>query len=615
MEPVKLGFWFSPLFAIIFVLYVQRERARDAQAAEKIARNGERVQTQLAQARLRDASIRAEGTALTLLDNRNWARAVAYLGHAVALDRDNVPARTLLWQALGADLGAASNLPARTVNLPKATQGFAIGAHGRTVTCHLDTDVQLLVDVDSGESIPLDPSRRDMRFTLPWKDVRLGHPEPHYVSEDDSRVIERLDPKRGDVWEFSPDKKAFAWAGDDGIVYWRPLTETGLRKKSQKLRGKINDLWWSPTGKALAIAHGDGRLSCIDTETGRLVGQTLEGLGEYPRFVCHPDQLKVMIIRPDSHFVLHDWRLSKTREIGWWVDAKWFMLRWEKDSGPAYVGSQSSAGLIYGVLDKELPLEFYKENVDRGELSGTSDRWEISADLRWLDTGTNVGDRTVWASSAGEAVQWLELPERVVGSAHYSDDMTWVGYRKWVTEAEAEKQVLYLWPLIVPQQRREQNWAKDRDATPAATSPDGNWIRVENRDARLGDGGFVILHAATRRRVTTPSFTRWSVSPPSWTVDGGELSVETVDGKTRWSFASPGPVESWMPLLIEAASGWRFDDNGVLKGISLDERLAARARLRQLRLDGANPDVHDLEWRRLLQWWLAPSDKRTPQPE
>lgn len=43
-------------------------------------------------------------------------------------------------------------------------------------------------------------------------------------------------------------------------------------------------------------------------------------------------------------------------------------------------------------------------------------------------------------------------------------------------------------------------------------------------------------------------------------------------------------------------------------------RLAARERLRALKLDGPDADVKDPAWARLLKWWLTPYPDRPPFP-
>ena len=54
-----------------------------------------------------------------------------------------------------------------------------------------------------------------------------------------------------------------------------------------------------------------------------------------------------------------------------------------------------------------------------------------------------------------------------------------------------------------------------------------------------------------------------------------------------------------------AASGLRFNADGVLAEVPMPERLELREKLRALRPGEPGSPVRDRDWARLLRWWLT----------
>ena len=59
-----------------------------------------------------------------------------------------------------------------------------------------------------------------------------------------------------------------------------------------------------------------------------------------------------------------------------------------------------------------------------------------------------------------------------------------------------------------------------------------------------------------------------------------------------------------------AASGLRFNADGVLAEVPMPERLELREKLRALRPGEPGSPVRDRDWARLLRWWLTPPAQR-----
>jgi WD40 domain-containing protein len=125
---------------------------------------------------------------------------------------------------------------------------------------------------------------------------------------------------------------------------------------------------------------------------------------------------------------------------------------------------------------------------------------------------------------------------------------------------------------------------------------------------RAGEGIYSLELSPEGRRILT-------VDPQNtlrvWQVDGSRLPDESSPPVEKKTMAPAGvPPET----LIEALSGYRFTDDGVLHEIADTETAALRTRLRAS-VENAS------EWQPLITWWLTapqdrplfPGDKLTPR--
>jgi WD40 repeat protein len=151
-------------------------------------------------------------------------------------------------------------------------------------------------------------------------------------------------------------------------------------------------------------------------------------------------------------------------------------------------------------------------------------------------------------------------------------------------------------------------------------SPNSRWIATGTWDEGGHHMGRVQIWEGATGRPIGPALEHVAqLKNVRWSANGNEISTvedgATVDDNEvlhRYVWRVPGMPGSWIQDLVTAASGVRFTAQETIERISIEERLAARERLRALHAGEKGSVVDDPEWADLVRNWLIPTTQREP---
>jgi dipeptidyl aminopeptidase/acylaminoacyl peptidase len=369
--------------------------------------------------------------------------------------------------------------------------------------------------------------------------------------------------------EFSPDGKRIVTASGDGTArVWDAQTGQPLTGPLQHASG-VNAAHFSPDGKRIVTASHDGTARLWDGQSGQPLTGPLQHIFPVVSAQFSPD-------------------------------GKWIVT-----------GSADANARVWDAQSGQ-PLT---ELLQHGSTVNSA---QFSPDGKRILTASHDGTARVLDAQSGQPVAALLRHNSPVTSAQFSPDgeriITAWGSTARVWNARSGQ------PLTGPMRH-------GGDIASAQFSPDGKWIATASADgtARIWDSqtgqplAEPLVHGravneehinadGTKMLVTEM---RWGVNSAQFSPDGKRVVTAAVDGTARvWDVApSPENHPDWLPQLAEAISGQALNQQGLLVPTLLN-RADVINQIRQ-ELNQAPDQDGWVVWGR---WFLADPTARTVSP-
>ena len=542
----------------------------------------------------RRASQWDHATAERLFRKGAWHEGIAYLGRALRLDPQNSAAAQHLWSAVVDGAGDRNTLPELVLRPEAEIQAAVFSPDGRRILTTSADKTARLWDATTG--------------------AQMGERMRH----EDEIVAAVFSPDGARIATASKDRTARLWDAATGKALAAPMrhehpldlggvsfNSTGTRIVTQCSEGGIVRLWDAATGKPVGepLPHKrafgnvtfsrDGRrlatmrdetARVLDSANGKPIGKPLKHPVALSSVAFSPDGSRLLTVAEDSngHGKAHVWsiaagKLLYTLSMKSLVEIEVAPLSAEfSPDGTRIVTVVERHGQLWdaatgkragGVLwcassDAEGGAgAFFSPDSTCLLLSASEDKLVRSWDC---ETGTQSG------FPARDAASVLRHPEEVLEVFFTADGMRIV--------TTCQDQAVRVWNAedgtLIGQPFRHQRRKDGEGLKSAAVSPDGTRI--------------LTVDAENMVRV--------------WQVDAGQPLEEPVPASARET--PPMLTGAGLPpTFVEALSGYRFSDDGVLHEIADTEMAALRARLRA-------PAENASGWQPLITWWLmAPQDR------
>ena len=547
----------------------------------------------------RSASQWDQAPAERLFHKGAWREGVAYLGRALRLDPKNSAAARQLWSAVVYGEGDRNTVPTLVLRQEAKVHVAAFSPDGRRIlTASADKTVRV------------------------WN-ATTGAPIGEPMRHEDEVVDAAFSPDGGRIATASKDRTARLWDAATFKPIGEPMrhehpvdhvafNSTGTRIVTNCNEGDLLQLWDAATGASVgkAMPHKpdyawtlepfspDGRLLTTienkalrnwDSATGKGLGKPLplsSGVGD---IAVSPDRKRAVIVR----------------------------------SGNAEVWNMTSGKILH-----KLPIGSLYE-LGRASAAFSPDGKRIVTVVNWsvqlwdADTGKRVGNEHACAPSdaeGGAQVTFSPDSTRYLISCSDSRDDKFVS--AW--DCETSKPFSFFSPTLVPPILEHPEEVLEvqftADGMRIVTTCQDHVVRVWDSESEAPVGG-PLCHAY-RAGDGIESLALSPEGRPILTVDAqNTLRVWKVDEPRLLDESSPpveretmAPAGAPPETFIEALSGYRFTDDGVLHEIADSETAALRARLRAS-VENAS------EWQPLITWWLTapqdrplfPGDKLTPR--
>jgi WD40 repeat protein len=527
-------------------------------------------------------------TAERLLRKGAWREGVAYLGRALRLDPKNSAAARQLWSAVVYGEGDRHTVPMLALRQEAKVHVAVFSPDGRRILTASADKTARLWDATTGA-----PIGEPMRHEDEVVDAAF--------SPDGARIATASKDRTARLWDaaaFKPigepmrhehpvDHVAFNSIGTrivtdcdeaDLLQLWDAATGASVGKA---MPHKPNYTWtlvpFSPDGKLLTTIENKAPRNW-DSATGKSLGKPLPLSSGVEDIAVSPDRKRAVIVR----------------------------------RGKAEIWSMTSGKILH-----TLPIGSVDE-IDRVSAAFSPDGKRIVTVVHWsvqlwdAETGKRVGSEHACASSdaeGGAQVTFSPDSTRFLISCSDSRDDKLVS--AWDCETSKPFSVFSsrLVPPILEHPEEVLDVQFTADGMRIVTTCQDHVVRVWDSETealvgqplrhayRVGDGIESLALSPEGRRILTMDAQNtlrvWQVAEP-------RLLDESLPPVEKETMAPAGaPPEAF----IEALSGYRFTDDGVLHEIADTETAALRARLRASSENAS-------EWQPLITWWVtAPQDR------
>ena len=547
----------------------------------------------------RRASEWDQATAERLLGKGAWREGVAYFGRALRLDPKNSAAARQLWSAVVYGEGDRNTVPMLVLPQEAKVHVAVFSPDGRRILTASADKTARLWDATTGA-----PIGEPMRHEDEVVDAAF--------SPDGARIATASKDRTARLWDAATLKPLGEPMRHEHPVDQVAFNSTGTRIVTESNEADLLQLWDAATGAAVgkAIPHKpdyawmfepfspDGKLLTTienkaprnwDSATGKSLGKPLplsSGAGD---IAVSPDRKRAVIVR----------------------------------SGNAEIWNMTSGKILH-----KLPIGRLYE-LGRASAAFSPDGKRIVTVVNWSvqlwdpETGKRVGNEHACAPSdaeGGAQVTFSPDSTRYLISCSDSRDDKFVS--AW--DCETSKPFSFFSPTLVPPILEHPEEVLEvqftADGMRIVTTCQDHVVRVWDSESeapvvgslrhayRAGDEIYSLALSPEGRRILTMDAHN---TLRVWQVDGSRLLDESSPPVEKETMAPAGaPPEAF----IEALSGYRFTDDGVLNEIADTETAALRARLRAS-VENAS------EWQPLITWWLTapqdrplfPGDKLTPR--
>jgi len=547
----------------------------------------------------RRASEWDQATAERLFGKGSWREGVAYLGRALRLDPQNSAAARQLWSAVVYGEGDRNTVPALVLRQEAKVHVAVFSPDGRRILTASADKTARLWDATTGAPI--------------------GEPMRH---EDE--IVDAA---------FSPDGARIATASKDRTVrLWDAAT---FKPIGEPMRHEhpVDHVAFNSTGTRIVTdCYEAALLRLWDAATGAPVGEAMPHKPDY-RAELAPFSPDGRLLTTIEDRTLHTWDSTTGKSLG-------KSLPLSSSVGDIAVSSDRKRAVIVrsgnaevwnmtsGKILHKLPIGSLYE-LARASAAFSPDGKRIVTVVNWsvqlwdAETGKRVGNEHACAPSdaeGGAQVTFSPDSTRYLISCSDSRDDKFVS--AW--DCETSKPFSFFSPTLVPPILEHPEEVLEvqftADGMRIVTTCQDHVVRVWDSETetlvrqplrhayRNGDGIQSLALSPEGRRILTMDEQN---TLRVWQVDESQLLDESSPPVEKKTMAPAGaPPETF----IEALSGYRFTDDGVLHEIADTETAALRARLRASVQNAS-------EWQPLITWWLTapqdrplfPGDKLTPR--
>src|SRR5215471_1415713 len=528
-----------------------------------------------------------QATAERLFHKGAWREGVAHLGRALRLDPKNSAAARQLWSAVVNGEGDRNTVPMLVLPQEAKVHVAVFSPDGRRILTASADKTARLWDVATGA-----PIGEPMRHEDEVVDAAF--------SPDGARIATASKDRTARLWDAATLKPIGEPMRHEHPVDHVAFNSTGTRIVTDSDEADLLQLWDAATGASVgkAMPHKpnyawtlvpfspDGNLLTSiennsprnwDAATGKSLGKPLplsSGVGD---IAVSPDRKRAVIVR----------------------------------SGNAEVWSMTSGKILH-----KLPIGRLYE-LGRASAAFSPDGKRIVTVVNWSvqlwdsETGKRVGSEHACAPSdaeGGAQVTFSPDSTRYLISCSDSRDDKFVS--AW--DCETSKPFSFFPPVLVPPILEHPEEVLEvqftADGSRIVTTCQDHVVRVWDSESeelvggplrhayRAGEIYSLELSPEGRRILTVDEQNTLRV----WQVDRSRLLDESLSPVEKETMAPAGaPPETF----IEALSGYRFTDDGVLHEIADTETAALRARLQ------ASVEKES-EWQPLITWWLTPPQDR-----
>jgi WD40 repeat protein len=545
----------------------------------------------------RSASQWDQATAERLFGKGAWREGVAYLGRALRLDPKNSAAARQLWSAVVYGEGDRNTVPMLVLRQEAKVHVAIFSPDGRRILTASSDKTARMWDAATGAPIG-EPMRHEDEV------VEAA------FSPDGARIVTASKDRTARLWDAATFKPLGEPMRHEHPVDHVAFNSTGTRIVTECNEADLLQLWDASTGASVgkAMPHKpdyawmfepfspDGKLLTTienkaprnwDSATGKSLGKPLPLLSGVEEIALSPDRKRAVIVRRGKGEI------------------------WSMTSGKILhtlpIGSMDGMGRVSVAFSPD------------GKRIVTVVNWSVQ--LWDAETGKRVGSEHVCAPSDAEGGAAVTFsPDSTCYLISCSDSRDDKLVSAW--DCETSKPFSFFSPTLVPPILEHPEEVLEvqftADGMRIVTTCQDHVVRVWDSETealaplhrayRNGDGIYSLALSPEGRRILTMDEQN---TLRVWQVDGSRLLDESSPPMEKETMAPAGaPPE----MFVEALSGYRFTDDGVLHEIAYTETAALRARLRASAENAS-------EWQPLVTWWLTapqdrplfPGDKLTPR--
>jgi len=529
-----------------------------------------------------------QATAERLFQKGAWREGVAYLGRALRLDPKNSVAARQLWSAVVYGEGDRNTVPTLVLRQQAKVHAAVFSPDGRRILTASADNTARLWDATTGAQIG-EPMRHedevvDAAFSPDGAHIATASKD-HTARLWDARTLKAVgQPMRHDhpVAQVAFNSTGTRIVTDcdepDVLRLWDAATGApvgeAMPDKSNYAQGTLG---FSPDSKLLTTIE-DRTLHTWDSATGKSVGKPLRFPSEVKEIAISPDRKRAVTMR----------------------------------SGKVQVWNVTTGKILHTLSIRGL------DDFDRASAAFSPDGKRIATVFNWsvqlwdAETGKRVGTEHSCASSDAEGgASTTFSPDSMYFLIDCSDSRDDKFVTAWNCETSEPFDVFS--PRLLPPilEHPEEVYAVQftDDGSRIVTTCQDHSVRVWDAEK-----GTLIGQPMRHGNRTEDIIDKTVVSPEGrriltmdeqntlrvWQTDAPRLIDEPLHSMEKETMAPAGaPPETF----IEALSGYRFTDDGVLHEIPDIETAALRA---QLRASTENAST----WQPLITWWLtAPQDR------